>query len=234
MRRRRGNPHPLLAALWSGTKAGYHTYRAGTLEERARKHRAKARLNPRTGIPGQVLEVRYARAGKDPGRYVHKFGPNVRMRLGPGRSRVQLYHARGEPIWADERARDYDRWVALDHRRRVNPRKRAMARQRQDDNTMWLLLGGVALWYFYSQRAPQPVSTGGQMILPQSPVAVWYNDPASGGDAAYFQGALPPGASPPWRLASATEIAAMGEGLAVGSYTTAGGGLIAPSTTFMT
>jgi hypothetical protein len=228
MRRRRRNPHPLLAALWKGSKAGYHAYRAGRLEEKARAHRRKAVLNPRTGIPGQVVEVRYHRDGKDPGRYVHRFGRNVRIKLGPGRSRVTLYHAKGQPIWADERARDYGKWVALDHRRRVNPRRRAMARRRQqDDNTMLWVLGGVLLYFWMK---PGAVSTGGQAILPQDASTVWYSDPNQGGGGEFFQGALPPGAAPPWRLASATEIAFMGEQLAAGGLVAAGGGLIAPNT----
>lgn len=221
------------SSLWKGAKAGYHHYRAGQLEARARAHRAKAVLNPRTGIPGRVLKVYYARGGKDAGRYVHTYGPNVRFKLGPGRSRVTIYHAKGQPIWADERGRDYDKWVALDHKRRVNPRRRAMARRRQsEDNTMLWVVGGV-LAYFWL-KSPQAVSTGGQAILPQDVTTVWYSDPNQGGGGEFFQGALPPGAAPPWRLAAATEIAAMGEGLAAGSLMAAGGGLIAPNPSFMT
>lgn len=230
----------IAGSLWKGAKVGYHHYRAGQLEARARAHRAKATLNPRTGIPGRVLKVYYARGGQDAGRYVHTYGPNVRFKLGPGRSRVTIYHAKGQPIWADERSRDYGKWVALDHKRRMNPRRRAMARrrQRQDDNTMLWVLGGLGFWLYSTGRLGAltggPVSTGGQSILPQDASTIWYSDPNQGGGGEFFQGALPPGAAPPWRLAAATEIAFMGESLAAGSYVAAGGGLIAPSTTFMT
>lgn len=229
----------IAGSLWKGAKAGYHHYRAGRLEQRARFHRERAVLNPRpTGIPGRVLEVRYHRAGKDPGRYVHRFGRNVAMRLGPGRSRVTLYHRRGEPIWADERARDFDRWVALDHRRRtMNPRRRRARVRRQDNTTMWLLLGGLGVYLWSTGQLslggaaaalpPGTVSTGGQPILPQSPGTLWYSDPYAGGDGSYFVSALPPGAAPPWRQASEVEAAALSTDLASGRLVSAGGGLYA-------
>jgi hypothetical protein len=160
--------------IWEGIKRGarvaYHGYRRKRLEgklARVRQAEEAAYRNPRrAGIPGHVLEVRYARSGRDPGRYVHRFGPNVRVKLGPGRSRLQLYHAQGQPIWADERGKDFDKWVDLDHHRRRdgNPRGRrtTMARRqhrrkhsRQSSGglfglstTQLLLLGvGGYLWY---------------------------------------------------------------------------------------
>jgi hypothetical protein len=119
---------PIWEALKRGGKVAYHGYRRRRLEgklTRVREAESRAWSGNPTGIPGRVVEVRYARAGRDPGRYVHRFGPNVRIKLGPGRSRVQLYHARGEPIWADERHADYDHWIDVDHKRRhMNPRHR--------------------------------------------------------------------------------------------------------------
>lgn len=188
-----------------------------------------------TGIPGDVLEVRYRRGGRDAGRYVHRFGPNVRMRLGPGRSRLSMYHAKGEPIWADERGRDFDHWVDVDHKRRrgMNPRRRRRRSSRGGgpDWTMWALIGlGVYLF----ARPAGAVSTGGQPILAQPSSTLWFSDPYTGGGGEFFQGALPPGASPPWRIASQNEAAALQQGLLAGNLIQAGGGLFAPNVAFQT
>lgn len=229
----------IASSLWKGAKAGYHHYRASSLEARARAHRRKAVLNPKrgTGIPGRVLEVRYLRGGKDPGRYVHRFGPNVKMRLGPGRHQVVLYHGRREPIWTDERGRDFDHWVDVDHKRRaMNPRRGGRRRRRASGGGQpdWLMLGLIGFGLFYFSRPAGAVSTGGQMILPQGQNDIWFSDPFQGGGGEFFQGSLPPGSAPPWRLAAATEISAMAEGLAAGSLYAAGGGLIAPNPSFLT
>jgi hypothetical protein len=115
-----------------------------------------------------------------------------------------------------------------------------MARRRsgvQFDFTTVALLAGVGYLVYTQFFAPAPamaepgVSTGGQNILPQPAGTVWYSDPfqqmdGMPGDQSFFIGSLPPGSSPPWRMASVTEIAAMNLGLAAGTIVAAGGGLI--------
>lgn len=99
----------------------------------------------------------------------------------------------------------------------------------------YLLWGGIAyLAYAYFMKPAQAVSTGGaNQIIPQSAGSVWYadpfqSDPQSGmsGDQSFFIGPLPPGASPPWRLASDSEISALNLGMQAGTLVAAGGGLI--------
>jgi hypothetical protein len=99
--------------------------------------------------------------------------------------------------------------------------------------TMAMLAGIGYLIYttFLAPSAAEAVSTGGQAIIPQSSGTVWYSDPflnldGMPGDQSFFIGALPPGASPPWRLASVVEMAALNLGLAGGTLAVAGGGLI--------
>lgn len=110
----------------------------------------------------------------------------------------------------------------------------AKRRRRSGDNSMlWLALGGVALYMFWP-RIAGAVSTGGQMILPQPGESIWYSDPYQGGGGEFFTGSLPPGAAPPWRLASATEMGSMQSGLLSGILMDAGGGLVAPNPGFTT
>lgn len=216
------NPHPLLAALWSGTKAGYHTYQAGRYLRKSERHRAKARLNPR--IPGRALEIRYLRS--DGKRYFHPFEHRVRMVANRDGS-VTLRGRRR--IHADDREAGF--WQRYGHGRHGrNPVRRS-----RGSAPNWLLWGGIALvgYALYHQQA-LAVSTGGQPIIPQPGETIWYADPYQGGGGEFFHGALPPGASPPWRLASPTEIGAMQGGLLSGSLYQAGGGLVAPAPGFTT
>lgn len=221
-------------AIWSGVKGGYYTYRAGRLEGKAKRYRERARAafaNPRT-IPGSALEVRYRRS--DGKLYYHPFEGPVKMVANHDGS-VTLRGARR--IWADDREPGF--WQRYGHhRRRRNPVAR---RRRRSDNTMLWLLGGAAAFFFWPQISQAlgvgggtPVSTGGQSIIPQAGTAIWYSDPYQGGGGEFFTGMLPPGASPPWRLASATEIGIMQSGLLSGSLAAAGGGLIAPAPGFLT
>lgn len=100
---------------------------------------------------------------------------------------------------------------------------------------MWLLYAGAALLlYPLLSRSWGAVSTGGQPIIPQPGETVWYSDPYQGGGGEYFTGSLPPGASPPWRIASATEVGSMQAGLLSGYLADSGGGLIAPAPGFTT
>jgi hypothetical protein len=250
------NAHPLLAAMWRGTKAGYHVYRATKLEAKAKAHRAKAtlnpkwdvgevvqfrtsgkrkklpahrHLNPRRVIPGQALEIRYLRS--DGKRYFHPFKPGVKM-YANGDGSVTL---RGRMrIHADDREPQF--WERYGHGRHgkvKNPRRRR--RQSYGGGNNLLLYAGLALiLYPLLTRNAYGVTTGGQMILPQPGESVWYSDPYQGGGGEFFTGSLPPGASPPWRLASATEIGAMQSGLLSGSLAQAGGGLVAPAPGFIT
>lgn len=189
-----------------------------------------------TNLPGSILEVRYRRTGKHPGRYAHAFGPNVALRLGPGRDRAVLYHRKRQPIWARESDPDYDRWVALDHRRRktMNPRRRRRSSGGGGDDTMKWVLMAVAGWFVFRglNAAAGTVNTGGQNIIPQGAGTIWYQDPFMGGDGAFFRGSLPPGSAPPWRLASEVEQAQMQGNLLAGVLYEAGGGLIAPNPGF--
>ena len=221
-------------AIWSGVKGGYYTYRAGRYESKAKKYREKARsafANPRV-IPGHALEVRYRRA-TDGKLYYHPFEGPVKMVANADGS-VTL---RGtKRIWADDRERGF--WERYGHsrKRRRNPMAR---RRRKEDNTMLWLIGGAAALFFWPQISQalgtgQPVSTGGQSIIPQAGSSIWYSDPYQGGGGEYFTGTLPPGSSPPWRLASTTEIGSMQMGLLAGSLADAGGGLIAPAPGFLT
>jgi hypothetical protein len=200
-------------------------------------HRARHSL-PGSILPGSILEIRYRRTGRHAGRYVHTFGPNVGLTLGPGRSRATLYHRRRQPIWAFESDPDYDRWVAKDHRRRnvSNPRRRRRSGGGDDDLVKWALMA-VAGWFVFrglNTAAGGAVSTGGQAIIPQSSGTIWYNDPFSGGYGEFFRGSLPPGSAPPWRLASEVEQQQMQGNLLAGVLYEAGGGLIAPNPGFFT
>lgn len=216
------------ASLWKGAKAGYHHYRAGRLEEAAKKHREKAVLNPasfgRRRIPGRALEIRYLRS--DGKRYFHPFEHPVKMVANADGS-VTLRGARR--IHADDGEAGF--WERYGHGR--SRRRNPVAKRRRGGGTNWLLWSGLAL-IAYNLFRPTAVSTGGQMILPQPGDSIWFSDPYTGGDSTYFVGSLPPGASPPWRLASATEIGAMQSGLMVGALAQAGGGLVAPAPGFLT
>jgi hypothetical protein len=222
------NPHPLLAAMWKGTKAGYHYYRAGKLEEAAKRHRSKATLNPRRVIPGRALEIRYLRS--DGKRYFHPFEHPVKMYA----NRDGSVTLRGSKrIHADDREAGF--WERYGHGRHgtvKNPRRRRQSYS--GGSNLWLYAGLALILYPMLSRSWGAVSTGGQMILPQSGESIWYSDPYQGGGGEFFVGSLPPGASPPWRLASTTEIGAMQSGLLSGSLAQAGGGLVAPAPGFTT
>ena len=189
-------------------------------------------------IPGQVLEVRYKRGRS--GYYKHDFKPGVRQRrLRAGESfstrqnAVVLYHP-NRPVWEDERTPGF--WSRYGHGRGgSNP----MARRRRSGAggidyfkvAMFAGIGYLIYSTFLAPGAEAGVSTGGQNILPQSSGTVWYSDPfltldGMPGDQSFFIGSLPPGGSPPWRLASVVEMAALNLGLAAGTLAVAGGGLI--------
>lgn len=224
------------SALWGGAKAGYYTYRAGRLEGKAKRYQeraAGAMRNPRT-IPGSALEVRYRRA-TDGKLYYHPFEGPVKMVANADGS---VTFRGGKRLWADDREAGF--WERYGHpKRRRNP-SMARRRGRRKDNTMLWVLGAVGAFMFWPQisqalgLAPGTVSTGGQSIIPQGSSAVWYSDPYQGGGGEFFVGSLPPGAAPPWRLASATEIGVMESGLLAGSLAQAGGGLVAPAAGFLT
>lgn len=224
------------SALWGGAKAGYYSYRAGRLEGKAKRYREKARTsfqNPHV-IPGRALEVRYRRA-TDGKLYYHPFEGPVKMVANADGS-VTLRGSKR--IWADDREAGF--WDRYGHpKRRRNPGM-ARRRRRSTDNTMLWLIGGAAAFFFWPQIsralgvATGAVSTGGQSIIPQGSSAIWYSDPYQGGGGEFFVGSLPPGAAPPWRLASTTEIGVMESGLLVGSLAQAGGGLVAPASGFLT
>lgn len=220
-------------ALWKGAKSGYYTYRAGRYEAKAKKYREKAAANPRV-IPGHALEVRYRRA-TDGKLYYHPFEGPVKMVANADGS-VTLRG--GKRIWADDREAGF--WDRYGHpKRRRNP-SMARRRRRSNDNTMLWVIGGAAAFFFWPQISQAlglstgAVSTGGQSIIPQGSSAIWYSDPYQGGGGEFFVGTLPPGAAPPWRLASATEIGVMESGLLAGSLAQAGGGLVAPAPGFLT
>jgi len=69
----------------------------------------------------------------------------------------------------------------------------------------WLLLGigGAVVW------------AGQQYILRQPGGTIWFSDPyqfdsvGNAGSGLFYQGDLPPGEAPPWRLASEAEQAAL-------------------------
>jgi hypothetical protein len=207
---------------------------AGRIRRTQQKRYAMRRSFENPGhIPGEVVEVRYKRGRK--GYYKHEFKPGVRQRrLRPGQSftarqnAVVLYHG-NRPVWEDERTPGF--WRKYGHGEGGNP----MARRRgQSKMNQYLLWGGLAYLAYYYFSNPSPVSTGGaNQIIPQSAGSVWYadpfqTDPSSGmsGDQSFFMGPLPPGASPPWRLASDSEVSALNLGLQAGTLVAAGGGLI--------
>lgn len=97
-----------------------------------------------------------------------------------------------------------------------------------------LLIAGAGFLVYRMMQGPALANTGGQNIIPQAGDTIWYSDPYTGGGSEFFTGMLPPGASPPWRLASATEMGIRTAGLMTGSYTDAGGGLVAPNPGFLT
>lgn len=111
----------------------------------------------------------------------------------------------------------------------MNPKRRKSRRRsdgRRGSEPNWLLYGALALiLYPMLTRPAAAVSTGGQAIIPQPSDTYWISDPFQGGDGTYFQGSLPPGSAPPWRLASSTEITSFVNGLQAGAYYAAGGGL---------
>lgn len=226
------NPHPFLAALWSGTKAGYHSYQAGRYLRKSEAHRAKARVNPRQRrmIPGTALEIRYLRS--DGKRYFHPFEQHVRMvanRDGSvtlrGRKRI---HAN------DGEANFWERYGHGRHGKVRNPRRRRRRQSYGSGNTLLLYAGLALILYPMLTRSAYAVSTGGQAILPQPGGTVWYSDPFQGGGGEFFTGTVPPGAAPPWRLASQTERVTMQQNLISGVMYDAGGGLIAPAPGFVT
>jgi hypothetical protein len=225
------NPHPFLAALWSGTKAGYHSYQAGRYLRKSEAHRAKARVNPRQRrtIPGTALEIRYLRS--DGKRYFHPFEQHVRMVA----NRDGSVTLRGSKrIQANDSETNF--WERYGHgRARRNPMKRRRrSSYGKTSSTMWLLYGVAALLIYPRIAQNYAVSTGGQPILPQPGGTVWYSDPFQGGGGEFFTGTVPPGAAPPWRLASATERVTMQQNLVSGIMYDAGGGLIAPAPGFLT
>lgn len=246
-------------SLWRGAKAGYHDYRATRLEEKAKRHRSMARLNPKwdTGervqfrrsgkrlmlpthrhlnprrtIPGRALEIRYLRS--DGKHYFHPFEHNVSMVANRDGS-VTLRG--GKRIWANDGEPGF--WERYGHhpKRRRNPVARRRRRRQSGGDTNWLLIGAVgfiAYTLLQNGALANLVNTGGQNIIPQGAGTIWYSDPYTGGDSAFFTGSIPPGSAPPWRLASATEIGVRSAGLMTGSYLDAGGGLVAPNPGFLT
>lgn len=70
---------------------------------------------------------------------------------------------------------------------------------------VWLLLGigGAVVW------------AGQQYINRQPSGTIWFSDPyqtdsqGNGGSGLFYEGELPPGEAPPWRLASETEQLAL-------------------------
>lgn len=226
-------PNGIAASLWKGAKAGYHDYRATKLEAKAARHRSLAKLNPgRRTIPGRALEIRYLRS--DGKRYFHPFEHPVKMIANRDGS-VTLRG--GKRIHADDGEPHF--WERYGHGRhgKVRNPKRYRRRSRSyggGGNAFWLYVGAALILYPMLTRNAYGVSTGGQAIIPQPSDAVWYSDPYQGGGGEYFVGSLPPGASPPWRLAAATEIGAMQAGLLSGYLAQAGGGLVAPAPGFTT
>lgn len=248
------------SALWKGAKAGYHSYRATRLEEAAKRHRAKAVLNPwdvgervqfrsggrttlpahrhinpgRRTIPGRALEIRYLRS--DGKRYFHPFEPDSNVRMYANRDGsvtlrgLKRIHADdGEPGF-------WERYGHGRHGKVRNPRKRKRARSYGGGGGNFWLYAGLALILYpmLTRSSYAAVSTGGQFIIPQPGETIWYSDPYQGGGGEFFTGSLPPGASPPWRIASATEIGSMQQGLLSGTLADAGGGLVAPAPGFTT
>lgn len=213
-----------------GAKASLRRQRVKATQKKRYAMRRSFMGNPGGHIPGEVIEVRYRRGRA--GYYKHEFKPGVKQRrLRPGQSftsrhnAVVLYH-NSRPVWEDERTPGF--WDRYGHG--GNP---GMARRRQSKMGQYLLWGGLAyLAYYYFTS--QPVSTGGaNQVIPQPAGTLWYadpfqQDPSTGmaGDQSFFIGSLPPGASPPWRLASAQEIQAMNLGMQAGTLVAAGGGLI--------
>lgn len=117
----------------------------------------------------------------------------------------------------------------------MNPKWRKARRRsyssRSSGQSNLLLYAGLALiLYPMLTRQAGAVSTGGQSIVPQDPATYWISDAFNGGDGTFFQGSLPPGSAPPWRLASQAEVSAFTVGLASGAYSNAGGGLYPVST----
>lgn len=217
-------------SLWRGAKAGYYDYRATRLEEKAKRYRSRAKLNPRRTIPGTALEIRYLRS--DGKHYFHPFEQNVKM-IANRNGSVTLRG--GKRIWANDGEPGF--WERYGHHpRRRNPVARRRRRQSGGD-TNWLLIGAVGFIAYNLMQSgafANLVNTGGQNIIPQGAGTIWYSDPYTGGDSAFFTGSLPPGSAPPWRLASATEIGIREAGLLTGSYADAGGGLVAPNPGFLT
>lgn len=185
------------------------------------------RRNPRT-IPGRALEIRYLRS--DGKRYFHPFEHPVKMVANADGS-VTLRGSKR--IHADDREAGF--WERYGHGRasRNAARGLKMPRRRRRQNNTWLWIAGGAAVFFFLNRPTGAVSTGGQMILPQPGASVWFSDPYQGGGGEFFTGSLPPGASPPWRLAGATEIGLMQAGLLAGALYDAGGGLVAPAPGFL-
>jgi hypothetical protein len=158
----------------------------------------------RATIPGRVVEIRYQRSGVNAGLYRHRFGPGVRMQARADGS-VRLHGPRR--IHADDRARDFDRYVnpprggrAMSRRQ---PPRRRRRRARAESGLSWWWLGALAL--LVRMRQPQTVYSGGG----REPINYWIN-PDTG--ALVYQ----PGVDPPpggFRPASENEIAATLPGL---------------------
>lgn len=179
-------------AIWAGAKSGYHTYRAGRYEAKAKKHRALAMRNPKVvgRIPGHALEIRYQRTGRSlPGRYKHPFEHPVKM-YAMNDGSVLL---RGtKKIHADDRERDFDQYVHPSHRRR-NP----MARRSGGGNTgMWLLVG-LGAFLLMRPGGLTNIFGGAQQY---GPATVWVDTT----DGTMVVGPSQPG--PNWRLATQAEI----------------------------
>jgi hypothetical protein len=116
-------------------------------------------------IPGRALEIRYARAGGDRGRYRHVFGRGVRMLT--RRDGAVLLKGRRR-IWAD------DREPGFRYTERSNPMKR---RRSSDSSLLWLALGGLTLYFLLQPRAGQMYAAP---IGPQRPVVPVYPTEESG------------------------------------------------------
>lgn len=114
----------------------------------------------------------------------------------------------------------------------MNPRRRRRRARGNDDLLTWGLIAAAGWLVFRGLTPAAAVSTGGQAIVPQSPSTVWFSDPFTGGGGEFFIGSLPPGAAPPWRLASQQELGQMEDSLLSGVFYDAGGGLIAPNPGF--
>jgi hypothetical protein len=170
---------------------------------RSRYHRSVARKRT---IPGEVLEIRYRRSGRNGGKYYHPFKPGVRMVANADGS-VTL---RGrQNIHADDREPGFWERYGHGHGRRRNP---TMARGfKLDGMTLALLAGGAFLIFkgglldsltgsMFARPAGADPATGAEPIL------YWFNDQTF--EVVERWGTTPPG--PGFRPASSYEVSVYG------------------------